>query len=84
MQATAAQRSNSAQSAQDAQPQQAAARTPAAPPLPKRVRQVPAHLCEFVVESTVGQEQQDRGSETECKRLFFSTIDNVTGEIYNL
>ena len=51
------------------------------PPLPKRVRTVPAHLQQYVVESTVGQEQLDRGTKEECKRLFFSTLDNVIGEM---
>lgn len=53
----------------------------AAPPPSKRMRQVPTHLKQYMVESTVGQQQQDRGSETECKRLFFSTLDSATGEM---
>ena len=72
-----------AQSAADAQPQ--ASETPPPPPQ-KRVRKAPKHLQEYVVESTVvGQrdqeEQQDRGSEVECKRVFISTIENVTEEM---
>ncbi|KAJ4934288.1 hypothetical protein JOQ06_007087 [Pogonophryne albipinna] len=52
---------------------------PAAPPPMKRARQVPTHLKQYVMESTIGQ--QDIGSETECKRLFFSTLDSVIGEM---
>ncbi|KAJ4945995.1 hypothetical protein JOQ06_023673, partial [Pogonophryne albipinna] len=52
---------------------------PAAHPPMKRVCQVPTHLKQYVVESNIGQ--QDIGSETECKRLFFSTLDSVIGEM---
>ncbi|KAL7404136.1 hypothetical protein ABVT39_010269 [Epinephelus coioides] len=53
----------------------------ASPPPSKRMRQVPTHLQQYVVESTVGQEQQEREHATECKRLFFRTLDSVTEEM---
>ncbi len=47
--------------------------------LPWRVCQTPTHLKQYVVESTGGQ--QDIEGKTECKWLFFSTLDNVIGEL---
>ncbi|CAM4649961.1 unnamed protein product [Leuciscus chuanchicus] len=45
----------------------------------KRRRYVTKGLEQFVVESSCGQ--SDEADETECKRLFFSTLDTVIGEM---
>ncbi|MGH0161481.1 UNVERIFIED_CONTAM: hypothetical protein FKN15_047137 [Acipenser sinensis] len=45
----------------------------------KRQRVVSSNLKEHVVETTVGQ--QEEGNERECKRVFFSTLDAVLGEM---
>ncbi|RXM95399.1 hypothetical protein EOD39_16925 [Acipenser ruthenus] len=45
----------------------------------KRQRVVSSNLKEYVVETTVGQ--QEEGNERECKSVFFSTLDAVLGEM---
>ena len=85
-------RANGAQDAQSAAgaQHQANETAPPAPPPTKRVRKARKHLELYVVESsTVGQlgqeeqqqEEDDRGSEIECKRAFLSTVENISGEI---
>jgi hypothetical protein len=45
----------------------------------KRQRVVSSNLKEYVVETTMGQQEED--NDRECKRLFFSILDAVLGEM---
>uniref|UniRef100_A0A3B1J476 DUF4371 domain-containing protein n=1 Tax=Astyanax mexicanus TaxID=7994 RepID=A0A3B1J476_ASTMX len=49
------------------------------PAPPKRKRVVATSLQQYVVEGSLGQHEDN--NEQECKRLYFSTIDSVLGEM---
>ena len=53
---------------------------PAAAPPQKRPRNM-SHLSDYVVDTTVGHRQKEAEERTGCKRLNFSTLDAVVGEI---
>ncbi|CAL8235042.1 unnamed protein product [Arctogadus glacialis] len=53
---------------------------PAAAPPQKRPRNL-SHLSDYVVDTTVGHRQKEAEERTGCKRLYFSTLDAVVGEI---
>ena len=49
-------------------------------PAPRKwQRVVSSNLKEYVVETTMGQQEED--NERECNRLFFSILDAVLGEM---
>ncbi|KAJ8415171.1 hypothetical protein AAFF_G00008690 [Aldrovandia affinis] len=50
-----------------------------AAPSQKRRREVGIQLRDYVVDTTVGQ--QEVGEKTECRRLYFSTLDAVVGKM---
>ncbi|KAJ4926893.1 hypothetical protein JOQ06_014637 [Pogonophryne albipinna] len=48
---------------------------------PKKRGRVMFHLRDYVVDTTVGHRPEGLGEKTECKILYFSTLDSVVGEM---
>ncbi|KAJ4944530.1 hypothetical protein JOQ06_013073, partial [Pogonophryne albipinna] len=48
---------------------------------PKKQGRVMSHLRDYVVDTTVGHRPEGLGEKTECKILYFSTLDSVVGEM---
>ncbi|CAJ1057873.1 uncharacterized protein LOC128440739 [Xyrichtys novacula] len=47
----------------------------------RRREKMTSHLKDFVVETPFGHRHKEVGEKTECKRLYFSTLDAVVGEM---